>query len=157
MEITRGEGVHHIVLHGKASDLTKRLFDVVRTGGYFIDLQKIAEMERLQRHLPAQRANIFYHAVDLQQLCVANAALVRQALAEVVGLLENENLSEICPCNTVPFRDVQHAFKSLQRTWKISIKMTPGPEYKPLVKFSTDESYIVAGGVRYVLALVCGF
>ncbi len=110
-EATNGEGVD-VVLNSLAGDAIDAGLSVLRSGGRFIEIGKRDIYQNRSVGLGAFRANISYHAVDLDRMAREDPATVGELLRKVMVLADQGRIEPL-PCQTYPAARVVDAFKDM--------------------------------------------
>ncbi|KAJ5893428.1 hypothetical protein N7495_005119 [Penicillium taxi] len=154
MAITSGRGVD-VVLNSLSGQLLQETFNCLAPFGHFVEIGKF-DMER-NNHLemvPFTRVASF-SSIDLLALVRLASPQIYRVLASVARLIEQKVISPVDPVTVFPLCDIENAFRQMQagkHMGKIVLSISPQEivpviSRKPSVRFRSDASYLVAGGV----------
>jgi acyl transferase domain-containing protein/NADPH:quinone reductase-like Zn-dependent oxidoreductase/acyl carrier protein len=150
-EVTGGEGVD-VVLNSLAGEAIDAGLSVLRSGGRFVELGKRDIYQNRSVGLGAFRANVSYHAVDLDRMARERPSVVGHALQKVMALAAQGRIDPL-PYKIFPATRVVDAFREMasgRHIGKLVIDVTETHGLMVRPQGSPDWSlgtYLITGGL----------
>jgi phthiocerol/phenolphthiocerol synthesis type-I polyketide synthase C len=148
-----GQGVS-VVLNSLSGEPMERSIGLLRPFGRFIELGKRDYVTNTQIGLRPFRRNLAYFGVDLDQLLVADPAMSKKLLQEVVGLFQRKILVPL-PYRSFDADEIGDAFHLMQQSGhigKLVIKpLRPGTievrSETTVFQAAPDKCHLITGGL----------
>ncbi len=146
LRYTGGEGVD-IVLNSLAGELLDRSFDVVRTGGTFLEIGKrgLWSHERVR----GLKRDINYHIVDCNDNARETPELVGEIFARILRRIGTGELPAL-RCTTFTLQRAADAFRFMaqaRHTGRVVFRH-PVERHSPAEPVQADKTYLVTGALR---------
>jgi acyl transferase domain-containing protein/acyl carrier protein len=150
-EVTGGEGVD-VVLNSLAGEAIDAGLAVLRSGGRFVELGKRDIYQNRSVGLGAFRANVSYHAVDLDRMARERPNVVGEVLHRVMTLAAEDRIDPL-PCQAFPAPRVVDAFREMASgrhigKLVIDVTKTEGLMLRPAETPDwSSGTYLITGGL----------
>jgi NADPH:quinone reductase-like Zn-dependent oxidoreductase/acyl carrier protein len=152
LEATRGEGID-IVLNSLGGEALPRSLGLLRRFGRFLEIGKRDLVQNSRLGLRPFEKCLSFHSVDIDQLLLADPALVRSLLDDLVGGFERGEFRPL-PHRAYPIGRVAEAFRCMQHSRHIGklVVSLGGPasvqdRAGQSVRFRGDGCYLITGGL----------
>ncbi|AOX01784.1 beta-ketoacyl synthase [Moorena producens PAL-8-15-08-1] len=145
--LTQSEGVD-IVLNSLNGEFIDKSFEVLATGGRFIEIGKIGIWDHKQ--VKEKRPDARYYPFDLGEVAQGNPNLIQTLLSSLVEKFDHGELNPL-PHKVFPIQKAIEAFRHMQQTkhmGKVVISMaeTSTAEMAKPVSVEREGSYLITGG-----------
>ncbi|WP_083305302.1 type I polyketide synthase [Moorena producens] len=145
--LTQSEGVD-IVLNSFNGEFIDKSFEVLATGGRFIEIGKIGIWDHKQ--VKEKRPDARYYPFDLGEVAQGNPNLIQTLLSSLVEKFDHGELNPL-PHKVFPIQKAIEAFRHMQQTkhmGKVVISMaeTSTAEMAKPVSVEREGSYLITGG-----------
>jgi NADPH:quinone reductase-like Zn-dependent oxidoreductase/SAM-dependent methyltransferase/NAD(P)-dependent dehydrogenase (short-subunit alcohol dehydrogenase family) len=161
MTVTRGRGVD-IVLNSLSGEQLHASWKCVAQGGSMIEIGKRDLLGRGQLAMNPFLANRSYIGVDVATLPLIEPEWVEEHMSVIVDMYEQGVIQSIHPVTSFPAREIESAFRHLQKgqhIGKLLIEFSGCPNLplapsKPKAEFRADGAYLLVGGMRGIGASI---
>ncbi|KAL9115228.1 MAG: hypothetical protein Q9227_001022 [Pyrenula ochraceoflavens] len=154
MSATQGRGID-VVLNSLSGSLLQESFNILSPFGHLVEIgQRDLEANSHLAMRPFSRQTSF-SAFSLLALAQHNPHQVRRAMLEIAQLVGEQKLSPVHPLTCYSIGDISEAFRYLQTDSHVgkavlsveSDVIVPMLQQPPKLKFASDASYLLVGGV----------
>ncbi|KAI0199508.1 putative polyketide synthase [Astrocystis sublimbata] len=154
MRATNGVGVD-AVLNSVSGDVLHASWKCVSVNGCMLEIGKRDMIGKGQLAMDLFEENRTFFGIDLSRLTVVDKPTVARLLAQTVDLYKQGHIKPIHPLNLFEARDVEDAFRYMQKgvhMGKIVVRF-PDEDNLPLTAsvpnpiFRNDKSYLLVGGL----------
>lgn len=154
--LTNGKGVD-VVLNSLAGDALVASWECVAPWGHFLEIGKKDILGHNTLPMFQFKRNVSFSAIDISAMIQERPALLREALTQVLTLLEEGVLRMPSPMKVFSISEAEQAFRYLQsgmHAGKVVVELRAEDEVTALVRpqpkswvFDSNQTYLIAGGL----------
>jgi malonyl CoA-acyl carrier protein transacylase len=146
MADTQDQGVDIILNSLTGEGFIEKSLSVLARGGRFLEIAKrdVWDEEQVEQF----KQDISYHFIDLRQMCLEQADLIKPMLHHISQLFVQGEL-KLLPRKSFPIQNVVGAFRYMQKAKHIGkiVVTQPAMNAEKSVTFREDSRYLITGGL----------
>ncbi|KAM5469274.1 Type I Iterative PKS [Microsporum audouinii] len=151
---TDSRGVN-VVLNSLSGPLILENFNVLAPFGHIIDISQRDSETRSSLEMPPPNRPVSISTFSLLALAQYNPSQLHSAMVEITQLIGKDKISPVHPLTSYSIKDISEAFRRVQEENHVGkVVLSIGPDSMvpvlrqlPTMRFSSDASYLLVGGV----------